>query len=144
MASIPVSMTSIEEYDPEAAAPLEDVPEDNRPALELIRQSIFDGEVLGGVVEGRAPGARLLAMTNRRLIFLESTTIDGRLGLTSVPNSRITSVSLLIGRGEEDRGIERARAVAIRVMNMVYEVHCTDHESAREVHDELAWGLIAE
>lgn len=144
MADIPVSMTSIEEYNPIAAAPLEDVPADNRPALEMIRESIFDGEVLGGVVEGRPPGARLLAMTNRRLIFLESTTVEGRLSLTSIPNSRITSVGLLLGRDEQDLGITGARGVAIRVLNMVYELHCTDHETAREVHDELAWGLIAE
>jgi hypothetical protein len=140
MADIPVSMTSIEEYDPNLAAPLDAVPPDNRPALELIRESIFDGEVLGGVVEGRPPGVQLLAMTNRRLILLESATVEGRLSLTSVPAARITSVGLLADR--DDLGIGRASTVAIKVLYLVYELHCRDHISAREVHDELAWNLI--
>lgn len=144
MADIPVSMTSIEEYDPIAAAPMQDVPADNRPALELIRNSIFDGEVLGGVVEGRPPGIQLLAMTNRRIILLESSTVEGRLGLTSIPLARLTSVGYLLGKDERDLGMDRASTVAIKVLYLVYELHCADHTSAREVHDELAWGLILE
>lgn len=144
MADIPVSLTSAEEYDPAALAPEEAVPPDNRPALELIHESIFDGEVLGGVYEGRPPGVQLLALTNRRLILLESTTIEGRLSLTSVPLARLTSVGYVRARDTDDLRIDQATTVAIKVLYLVYELTCRDRYVAREVHDQLTWALILE
>jgi hypothetical protein len=45
------------------------------------------------IFRGRPPGIELLAVTNKRLMFLDCTSYEGRVALTSAPFGRVTSVS---------------------------------------------------
>jgi hypothetical protein len=126
-------------------------PPDMRPAesdssaLAVVYNSLFDFEVLDAAFHGQTPGIRVLAVTNRRLIMLESTTHAGELAFTSVPLSRVTGVSRLVepaGGGPEDVDMRSATVVSIRVLAMLYEITCRDEQEAREAHDLIAWHLL--
>jgi hypothetical protein len=106
--------------------------------LGAIRHRLFDGEVLDGVYRGRPPGVHVMGMTNRRLILLEETTQRGRLALTSVPLSRVTSAGIL---PDDEGDLEGAHSLAIRVNPFVYDLFLRNPEEALEVHDLLVWRI---
>ena len=104
-----------------------------------IRHQLFDGELLDGIYQGHPPGVRFLAMTNRRLILLETTTQPGRLAVTSTPLTRVTSVGLI---PTHDTDIEEGTILVIRVLAIIYELHLPEPTQTREIHDLLIWRLI--
>lgn len=118
--------------------PVGEHPADHPSVLAVVRHRLFDGEVLDGVYRGQAPGVHLLGMTNRRLMLLEETTEPGRLALTSVPLTRVTSVGII---PDEDGDVEAAHSLAIRVLPMIYDLRLRSSAEALEVHDLLVWRI---
>jgi hypothetical protein len=111
----------------------------DRTDLAVIHDSLFDGEALDGVYRGCEDGVRLLAVTNRRLMMVETTSCDDRRALTSVPYGRVTSVCYL---QNSDACVAGSTTVGIKVMLTLYELGCKAEEQARELHDLIAWHLV--
>jgi hypothetical protein len=136
MAQIPMSSGTLDAYqqhDPDA------VPEHSTSAMAAIHNSIFEGEVLDGVFRGSAPGIQMLGVTNRRLIMFENVSRDQHLCLTSLPLSRLGSVSFML-QGNDN--LDTATVVVFRMMMSFFELHCRDRQDAREAHDLVVWHLI--
>jgi hypothetical protein len=112
---------------------------DDRTDLGVIYDSLFDGEALDGIYRGCETGVRLLAVTNRRLLMVETTSCDDRRALTSVPYARVTSVSYLATAGES---VASSTTVGIRVLYTLYELGCKAEDQARELHDLITWHLV--
>jgi hypothetical protein len=104
-----------------------------------IKDSTFDGERIDGIYRGGGTGVRVLAVTSRRLMMVESTSWAGRMSVTSVPFSRVTSVGLL---APNDGALATSTVVGIRIQNSVYELSCDSEDLAREVHDLIVWTLV--
>jgi hypothetical protein len=113
-----------------------DVPSD----IAVIRDNAFDSERIDGIYRGSETGIRLLAVTSRRLMMVESTSWEGQIALTSVPFARVTSVGLL---ASADGSLATSTVVGIRVQSAHYELNCDNAEVAREAHDLIAWTLVA-
>jgi hypothetical protein len=94
---------------------------------------------LDGIYRGCEAGVRLLAVTNRRLMMVETTSCDDRRALTSVPFGRVTSVCYLAGADETLAG---STTVGVKVLYTLYELGCKAEEQARELHDLIAWHLV--
>jgi len=107
--------------------------------LAVIHESLFDGEQLDGLYRGCQKGVRLVAVTNRRLMMVETTSCEDRLALTSVPFDRVTSVSYL---ASTDKSVAYSTTVGILVQEVMYELGCRGEEQARELHDLIAWQLV--
>lgn len=134
MAHIPMS-PAVDLSCPGAQAPVTDA----RTDLTVIYDSLFDGEALDGVYRGCEDGVRLLAVTNRRLMMVETTSCDDRRALTSVPYGRVTSVCYLAG---SDECVAGSTTVGVKVLLTLYELGCRAEEEARELHDLIAWHLV--
>jgi hypothetical protein len=96
-------------------------PEDDRADIAAIRNNVFDGERIDGVYRDCESGVRVLAVTNRRLMMVETTSWRDRVALTSVPFGRITSVGFL---ASPDSSVASSTTVGIRVLAMLYELGC--------------------
>lgn len=137
MAQVPMIPTASAISSPVACTPLQD----DRPELGLIYASLFDSEQLDGVYRGSETGVRLLAVTNRRLMMVESTSQGERLALTSVPFARVTSVCYLSTSAA--KSVAAPTTVGIRVLATThYELHCRTEDQARELHDLISWHLV--
>jgi hypothetical protein len=112
---------------------------DTRTDLGVVHDSLFDGEQMLGVYRGCEEGVRLLAVTNRRVMMVETTSCAGRRALTSVPFPRITSVSYL---ASPDEPVAESTTVAVRVVSTWYQLGCATEVEARELHDLIAWHLV--
>ena len=135
MARVPITPTSVELA---CAVPSEPA-SDTRTDLGVVHDSLFDGEQMLGVYRGCEEGVRLLAVTNRRVMMVETTSCTGRRALTSVPFARVTSVSYL---ASPDEPVAESTTVAIRVVSTWYQLGCATEEEARELHDLIAWHLV--
>lgn len=113
---------------------------DTQADLGMVYDSLFDGEQLLGVYRGRETGVRLLAVTNRRLMMVETTSCERRRALTSVPFGRVTSVSYLAA---EDEALANSTVVGLRVMGTLYELGCANEDEAHELHDLVIWHLVS-
>jgi hypothetical protein len=115
--------------------------QDARSDLGAIYDNLFSGEQIDGVFRGCEAGVRLVALTNRRLMMVESTSCENRLALTSVPFARVTSVCFL---APIDGSVARSTAVGIKVLHTLYELGCQDVEQAQELHNLIIWHLICD
>ncbi|WP_156994119.1 hypothetical protein [Pseudonocardia acaciae] len=113
--------------------------QDDRPDLAALHDNLFDGERFDGIYRGCPGGIHLLAVTNRRLMVLDSSRREGRTALTSIPISQISTVSYL---APDHRSIPRSTTVEIQVRSTYFELCCQDEEQAHEVHDLLIWNLV--
>lgn len=112
---------------------------DTRTDLGVVHDSLFDGEQLLGVYRGCEDGVRLMAVTNRRLMLVETTSCPDRRALTSVPFGRVTSVSYL---SSTDGPVAESTTVGVRVVSTLYQLSCATEEEAQELHDLIAWHLV--
>ena len=135
MARVPMSPSASDIACPAVQTPLVD----DRTDLAVIYRSLFDGEQLDGLYRGCDQGVRLVAVTNRRLMMVETTSCEDRLALTSVPFSRVISVCYL---ASTDDSVAFSTTVGILVQEMMYELGCRGEEQARELHDLIAWQLV--
>ncbi|HEY0575974.1 MAG TPA: hypothetical protein VGD73_17875 [Pseudonocardia sp.] len=105
----------------------------------MIYDSLFDGEQLDGLYRGCDKGVRLVAVTNRRLMMVETTSCEDRLALTSVPFDRVISVCYL---ASVEDSVASSTTVGILVQDLMYQLGCRGEEQARELHDLIAWQLV--
>jgi len=134
VALTPMAGTSLDTYPPPEPGPAYD----DRADIAAVYDNLFDNEAVDRIFRGRAPGIELLAVTNKRLMFVESSVYEGRIALTSVPFSRVAWVSFLAAL---DQPLDRAQAVGIRVHTVTFELHCANANQAREAHDLISWNL---
>ena len=135
MARVPMSPEILDTLP--APGPLPDL--DRRTDFLAIHDNLFDGERIDGIYRGGPGGAELLAITNRRLMIVESEIWGGRTALTSMAFAQVAGVSYV---ASENTTISNPTIVGIRTRSGSYEVHCQSEEQAREVHDLITWNLI--
>jgi hypothetical protein len=135
VARVPMSPSASDITCPVPQTPLVD----DRTDLAVIYDSLFDGEQLDGLYRGCDKGVRLVAVTNRRLMMVETTSCEDRLALTSVPFDRVVSVCYL---ASVDESVASSTTVGILVQDLMYQLGCRGEEQARELHDLIAWQLV--
>ena len=74
---------------------------DKEDQLEQIKPWITDGETLYCVYDCKGAGTGFIAITDKRLMFYDKAFLRKKKALTSIPFSRITSVSTV----DEGRGL---------------------------------------
>jgi hypothetical protein len=82
-------------------ADLGDVDYDQKAQAEQILPWVLDGERLYAVYDCKGSGTGFVGITNKRLIFYDKAFMARRKALTSVPFSKVTSVSSV----DEGRGL---------------------------------------
>ncbi|PVY96346.1 hypothetical protein C8D89_13135 [Actinomycetospora cinnamomea] len=111
----------------------------SEPAIQAMRQDIMDGEQIYGIFGDRRGDTALIAITNRRVLMMDTVYGKGRVALTSVPLRQIVSCSYITSTTEP---ITDATVVGIKVGRSMFEVSCNSPEEAQDVHHLIMWHLI--
>jgi hypothetical protein len=107
--------------------------------LSMMQSNVFNGEAVEGVFRGRPPGMPLLAVTNRRLMYLDGDSFEDRMALVSSPIKGVSDVAFLDG---PDTELQYTTIVGMTVQRKKMFIVCNGQEEARQLHDMLIWSLI--
>jgi hypothetical protein len=138
MAQMPTNSNSIDTHPAPNVTGNVTATHDERANLAAVHSNLYEGEAVHRIYRGHGSSVELLAVTSLRIMLIERTAWGDRLALTSVPFSRITAVSLL---AEDNRPIDGATTVGIRVASLTFTLTCADAAQAQEAHDLINWPL---
>jgi hypothetical protein len=76
-------------------SPMTEIPHDRPDQLQQIQGGLMPGETLIAVYDAIGVGTGFLGLTSHHVIIQDKSFVGKKLAITSVPYSRITSVSVL-------------------------------------------------
>lgn len=107
---------------------------DERDQLDTVAAALLPGERIVAVYDAVDPGAGFLGLTDLRVLMQDNAFDGKRTALTSIPYSRICSVSVLSGRTPAGGFVPSGR-IAVTVGPHTYELALRDPARARHAHD---------
>jgi hypothetical protein len=113
---------------------------DKKDQLKQITSGLLDGETVIAVYDAVGAGTGFVGLTNLRVIVQDKSFVGKRVALTSLPYSRITSVSVVSNRSWAG-GFFSTSAIAIGVSSQLYEVEFRGSEKARHAHNVILWHI---
>jgi hypothetical protein len=113
---------------------------DKKDQLEQITSGLLDGETVIAVYDAVGAGTGFVGLTNLRVIVQDKSFVGKRVALTSLPYSRITSVSVVSNRSWAG-GFFSTSAIAIGVSSQLYEVEFRGSEKAHHAHNVILWHI---
>ncbi|GAA5187120.1 hypothetical protein GCM10023322_34710 [Rugosimonospora acidiphila] len=125
-----------------AAAP-DSVPFDRQDQLEQIQAGLVAGENLLAVYDAHGIGTGFLGLTDRRVIIQDKSFVGEKLAVTSVPYSRIHSVSVLSNKSFAGSFFSSG-TIGIHVGTLTYEVEFRGSEKAQHVHNEILNRIVGD
>jgi hypothetical protein len=106
--------------------------------LDVIQGNVFNGEAVDGVYRGKPPGLRLLAVTNKRLMYVDDSTFEDSVAVMSAPLKSVASVGFVAG---PDEHLKDTTTVAMTIGRAKHLLVCGTQEEARQLHDTLIWAI---
>ena len=104
---------------------------DKQDQVDQIVPWLLDGERLLACFDCKGGGTGFIALTDERLIFYDKAFLRKRKALTSIPYSRITSVSSV----DEGRGLFRSTSeLAVRAGSQDFEFEFRGGEKAQRAY----------
>jgi hypothetical protein len=115
---------------------LNDVVYDSRSQLKQIESGLLDGEQIIAVYDAVGAGTGFLGLTTRRVIIQDKSFAGKRVAITSIPYSRISSVSVVSNRSWAGQYFSSG-IIAITVGTHVYEVEFRGSHKTHHVHNVI-------
>lgn len=112
------------------------VPHDRPDQLQQVQSNLLEGEEVIAVYDAIGVGTGFLALTNRRVIIQDKSFVGKKIAITSIPYSRITSVSALSNKSFAGSFFSSG-AIAIHVGTHVYEVQFRGEHKSHHVHNVI-------
>lgn len=109
---------------------------DRKEQLEQVRSGLLQGETLLAVYDAIGTGTGFLGLTDKRVIVQDKSFVGRRVALTSIPYSKITSVSVVSNKSWAGSFFSSG-SIAVNVGTHTYEVDFRGHEKAHHVHDVI-------
>src|SRR3954466_10138786 len=113
-----------------------DVIYDNKGQLQQIESGLLDGEQIIAVYDAIGAGTGFLGLTNRRVIVQDKSFVGKKVAITSIPYSKITSVSVVSNKSWAGQFFSSG-AIAIHVGTHTYEVEFRGDQKGRHVHNVI-------
>jgi hypothetical protein len=113
---------------------------DKKDQLEQIMSGLLEGEAVIAVYDAVGAGTGFIGLTNRRVIVQDKSFAGKRVALTSIPYSKITSVSVVSNRSWAG-GFFSTSAIAIGVSSQVYEIEFRGSDKAHHAHNLILWHI---
>ncbi|MBW8486777.1 PH domain-containing protein [Actinomadura parmotrematis] len=120
----------------------QDVPHDRSGQYKQIESGLLPGEQIIAVYDAVGTGTGFIGLTDRRVIVQDSSFVGKRVALTSVPYSKITSVSVVSDRSWTG-GFFSSGTIAIHVGTQTYEMQFRGDEKTHHVHDVILHYITA-
>jgi hypothetical protein len=109
-------------------------PFDKREQYEQIASGLIPGENILAVYDAIGAGTGFLGLTDRRVIIQDKSFVGKKVAITSIPYSRISSVSVVSNKSWAGSFFSTG-SIAIHVGSQTYEVDFRGHEKSRHVHN---------
>lgn len=115
---------------------------DKKDQLEKIQAGLLEGEQVMAVYDGIGSGTGFIGITDRRVIIQDNSFVGKRVALTSVPYSRINSVSFVSDKSMFGK-FASSSTVAVSAGGQTHEVQFRGDEKAKHVHDVILHFITA-
>jgi hypothetical protein len=109
---------------------------DRKEQLEQVRSGLLQGETVLAVYDAIGVGTGFLGLTDKRVIVQDKSFVGKRVALTSIPYSKITSVSVVSNKSWAGSFFSSG-SIAINVGTHSYEVEFRGAEKAHHVHNVI-------
>ena len=113
-----------------------DVVYDHKDQLKQVQSGLLDGEQVIAVYDAIGVGTGFIGLTNRRVIIQDKSFVGKRVAITSVPYSRISSVSVVSNKSWAGSFFSSG-TLAINVGTHSYEVVFRGDEKTHHVHNVI-------
>lgn len=113
-----------------------DVRYDRREQFQQIESGLLDGEQIIAVYDAVGTGTGFIGLTNRRVIIQDRSFVGKKTAITSVPYSKITSVSVVSNKSWGGSFFSTG-AIAVHVGTQTYEVEFRGDQKAHHVHNVI-------
>ena len=113
-----------------------DVVYDHKDQLKQVQSGLLDGEQVIAVYDAIGVGTGFIGLTNRRVIIQDKSFVGKRVAITSVPYSRISSVSVVSNKSWAGSFFSSG-TIAINVGTHSYEVEFRGDEKTHHVHNVI-------
>jgi hypothetical protein len=112
------------------------VPHDRSGQLKQIESGLLPGEQIIAVYDAVGAGTGFIGLTNRRVIVQDKSFVGKRIAITSIPYSKISSVSVYSNKSWAGSFFSSG-AIAIHVGTQLYEVEFRGEEKTHHVHNVI-------
>jgi hypothetical protein len=109
---------------------------DNKGQFEQIESGLLEGEQIIAVYDAIGSGTGFLALTNRRVIIQDKSFVGKRVAITSIPYSKVSSVSVVSNKSWAGQFFSTG-TIVITVGTHSYEVEFRGSEKTHHVHNVI-------
>ena len=109
---------------------------DSKGQLQQIESGLLDGEQIIAVYDAVGAGTGFIGLTNRRVIIQDKSFVGKRVALTSIPYSKVSSVSVVSNKSWAGQFFSTG-TIAITVGQHVYEVEFRGSEKTQHAHNVI-------
>ena len=109
---------------------------DNKGQLKQIQSGLLDGEQIIAVYDAIGAGTGFCGLTTRRVIIQDKSFVGNRVAITSIPYSKIHSVSVVSNKNWAGQYFSTG-TIAITVGAHIYEVEFRGSEKTHHVHNVI-------
>ncbi|PZG18794.1 PH domain-containing protein [Nonomuraea aridisoli] len=112
------------------------IPYDKQEQLQQIQSGLMQNEQIIAVYDAIGAGTGFLGLTDRRVIIQDKSFIGKKVAITSIPYSKITSVSVVSNKSFAGSFFSSG-SIAINVGTHVYEVDFRGEQKSHHVHNVI-------
>jgi hypothetical protein len=109
---------------------------DNKGQLQQIESGLLDGEQIIAVYDAVGVGTGFIGLTNRRVIIQDKSFVGKRVALTSIPYSKVSSVSVVSNKSWAGQFFSTG-TIALTVGTHIYEVEFRGSDKTHHVHNVI-------
>ncbi|MFC6886470.1 MULTISPECIES: PH domain-containing protein [Actinomadura] len=112
------------------------VPHDRSGQLKQIESGLLPGEQIIAVYDAVGTGTGFIGLTDRRVIVQDNSFVGKKVALTSIPYSKISSVSVLSNKSWAGSYFSSG-SIAVHVGTQTYVVEFRGEQKAHHVHNVI-------
>lgn len=112
------------------------IPHDRRDQLKQIESGLLPGEQIIAVYDATGTGTGFIGLTDRRVIVQDRSFVGKKVAITSIPYSKITSVSVLSNKSWAGSYFSTG-SIAVHVGAQTYEVEFRGDHKSHHVHNVI-------
>jgi hypothetical protein len=109
---------------------------DRREQYQQIQSGLLDGEQIIAVYDAVGAGTGFIGLTNRRVIIQDKSFVGRKVAITSIPYSKITSVSVVSNKSWGGSFFSTG-SIAINVGTHTYQVDFRGDQKTHHVHNVI-------
>ena len=114
---------------------------DKKDQLQQVRDGLLEGETVYAVYDAVGAGTGFLGITDRRVILQDTSFVGKRVAITSIPYSRVTSVSVVSDRSWGGAFFSSS-SIAITTSHSSHEVEFRGTDKAHHAHNLILWHMV--